>query len=138
MASANKVRILLADDHPHFSELVESLLGPTFDVVGKVRDGRSLFDTAMKLKPDIIITDISMPVLNGIDAVNALQRSSCPSKVIFLTVHSDVDFVRTCLATGAFGYIVKPRVALDLFPAIHRALEGDLFVSPHDMETNFT
>jgi len=132
------VRILLADDHPHFSELVEGLLGPTFEVVGKVRDGRSLFDTALKLNPDIIITDISMPVLNGIEAVNELQRSGCPAKVIFLTVHADSDFVRTCLATGAFGYIVKPRVALDLFPAIHDVLEGNLFISPHGMETNFT
>ena len=134
----DKVRILLADDHPHFSELVESLLGPTFEVVGKVCDGRALFDTALKLKPDIIITDISMPVLNGIEAVNELQRSGCRSKVIFLTVHSDLDFVRTCLAAGAYGYIVKPRLALDLFPAIRDALEGNLFVSPQRTETNST
>ena len=134
----DKVRILLADDHPHFPELVESLLGPTFEVVGKVRDGRTLFDIALKLNPDIIITDISMPVLNGIDAVNELQRSGCRSKVIFLSVHSDLDFVRTCLAAGAFGYIVKSRLAVDLFPAIRGALEGNLFVSPQGAETSTT
>ena len=134
----DKVRILLADDHPHFSELVESLLGPTFEVVGKVRDGQTLINTALALKPDIIITDISMPVLNGIDAVNELHRLSCRSKVIFLTVHSDLDFVRTCLAAGAFGYIVKTRLAVDLFPAIRGALEGNLFVSPQGAETTTT
>ena len=134
----DKVRILLADDHPHFSELVESLLGPTFEVVGKVRDGRALFGTTLKLRPDIIITDISMPVMNGIDAVNELQRSGCRSKVIFLSVHSDLDFVRTCLAAGAFGYIVKSRLAVDLFPAIRGALDGNLFVSPQGKETHTT
>jgi len=127
----NKVRILLADDHPHFPELVESLLGPAFEVIGKVGDGRALSDAALNLKPDVIVTDISMPVLNGIEAVDELQRLGCTSRVIFLTVHSDPDFVRTCLAAGAFGYIVKSRVALDLLPAIHEALAGHLFISPY-------
>lgn len=129
-----KVRVLLADDHPHFPELVESLLDPGFEVVGKVADGRALFDTALDLKPDLIVMDISMPILNGIDAADALRRSGCASKIIFLTVHSDPDFVRTCLATGAFGYIVKPRVALDLIPAIREALAGHLFISPNEPE----
>jgi DNA-binding NarL/FixJ family response regulator len=127
----NKVRILLADDHPHFPELVESLLGPAFEVIGKVGDGRALSDAALNLKPDVIVTDISMPVLNGIEAVDELQRLGCTSRVIFLTVHSDPDFVRTCLGAGALGYIVKSRVALDLLPAIHEALAGRLFISPY-------
>ena len=127
-----KVQILLADDHPHFSDMVETLLGSTFEIVGKVRDGQALYESAMKLKPDIIVTDISMPVLNGIDAADELQKAGCVSKIIFLTVHSDADFVRTCLAAGAFGYIVKPRVALDLVRAINEALAGHLFISPSD------
>ena len=131
-----KVSVLLADDHPHFPELVESLLEPAFEVVGKVCDGRALFEAALQLKPDVIVMDISMPVLNGIDAADELRRSGCTSKVIFLTVHSDPDFVRTCLATGAFGYIVKPRVALDLMPAIREALAGHLFISPYETEEN--
>jgi DNA-binding NarL/FixJ family response regulator len=131
-----KVRVLLADDHPHFPELVESLLEPGFEVVGKVGDGRALFDAALDLKPDVIVMDISMPILNGIDAADELRKSGCTSKIIFLTVHSDPDFVRTCLATGAFGYIVKPRVALDLIPAIRDALAGHLFISPHETEKN--
>lgn len=127
-----KAQILLADDHPHFSDMVETLLGSTFEVVGKVGDGRALLDAAMKLKPDIIVTDITMPVLNGIDAADELQKAGCASKVIFLTVHSDADFMRACLAAGAFGYIVKPRVALDLVRAINEALAGHLFISPSD------
>jgi DNA-binding NarL/FixJ family response regulator len=126
----DKKRILLADDHPHFSEVVESLLGSAFEVVGKVGDGRSLFDAAMALKPDLILTDISMPVLNGIEAVDELHRSGCNSKIIFVTVHSDPDFVRSCLAVGAAGYIVKPRVAEDLQSAIREVLAGHLFISP--------
>jgi DNA-binding NarL/FixJ family response regulator len=133
-AGLKKVQILLADDHPHFSDMVENLLGSTFEVVGKVGDGRALLEAAMKLKPDIIVTDISMPVLNGIDAADELQRAGCTSKIIFLTVHSDTDFVRTCIATGAFGYIVKPRVALDLVRAINEVLAGHLFISPSDEE----
>jgi DNA-binding NarL/FixJ family response regulator len=132
----DKKRILLADDHPHFSELVESLLGPMFQIVGKVSDGQALLDAALALKPDVILTDISMPVLNGIEAVDELHRSGCNSKIIFVTIHSDPDFVRSCLAVGAAGYIVKPRVALDLLHAIREVLAGNLFISPDLAEGN--
>lgn len=126
----NKLRILLADDHPYFAELVEGLLGTMFDVVGKVGDGRNLLDAAQRLRPDIILTDISMPILNGIDAIEELQRSGSNYKVIFLTVHTDPDFIRTCFAAGAFGYVFKERVDLDLLPAIQEVLAGRLFISP--------
>ena len=84
----------------------------------------------MNLKPDVIVTDISMPILNGIEAANQLNDSGCTAKIIFLTVHSDPDFVRACLATGAFGYVVKSRITMDLLPAIQEALAGRIFVSP--------
>jgi len=132
----NKVRILLADDHPHFPELVGRLLDATFEVVGKVREGRALLDAALHLRPDVIVTDISFPDFNGIEAAHALRKSGCSSKIIFLTVHTDPDFIRACLATGAFGYIIKPRVAVDLLPAIHEALAGHLFISPQGAENN--
>jgi DNA-binding NarL/FixJ family response regulator len=103
-----------------------------FEVVGKVGDGRALFEAALDLRPDVIVTDISMPILNGIDAVDELRRSGCSSKVIFLTIHSDPDFIRACLDMGAFGYIVKPRVASDLLPAIREALAGHCFISPNE------
>jgi DNA-binding NarL/FixJ family response regulator len=131
-----KKRVLLADDHPHFAELVEALLGPAFEVVGKVSDGRALFDAAISLKPDLILTDISMPVLNGIEAVDELHRSGCNSKIIVVTVHSDPDFVRSCLAVGAAGYVIKPRVAIDLQLAISEVLAGHLFISPDVVEEN--
>ena len=134
--AVTRIRVLLADDHPQFSELAETLLESTFEVVGKVGDGRALCDAAISLKPDLILTDISMPVLNGIDAVDQLHRSGCNSKIIFVTVHSDMDFVRSCLAAGAAGYVIKPRVALDLQCAIREVLSGHLFISPDVVEQN--
>jgi DNA-binding NarL/FixJ family response regulator len=86
-----KVRVLLADDHPLLVKAVVNLLEPTFEIVGRVSDGKSLFESAMKLQADIIITDISMPILNGIEAANKLKVSGCRSKIVFLKVHSDPE-----------------------------------------------
>jgi DNA-binding NarL/FixJ family response regulator len=127
----NKARILLADDHPNFPEMEGRVLEPEFEVIGKVANGLALFEEAMRLKPDVIVTDISMPVLNGIDAVDRLMESGCNSRIVFLTVHSDFDFVRRCLSTGAFGYVVKSRMASDLTLAVREALAGHIFVSRH-------
>jgi DNA-binding NarL/FixJ family response regulator len=127
----NKVSILLADDHPGFPGLVEDLLKLAFEVVGIVFDGESLVQASLKLNPDIILTDISMPILSGFEAVDRLRKSGSTAKVIFLTVHSDPDFVRAGLATGAVGYVVKPRIATDLLVAIREVLEGHVFISPH-------
>jgi len=84
----------------------------------------------MKLGPDVIITDISMPVLNGIEAAIQLRASGSKAKVIFLTVHSDPEFVRACLAAGASGYVLKTRLATDLLPAVKEVLAGRTFVPP--------
>jgi len=130
----NKVRILLADDHPQFLEIVERLLGPTFEIVGIVGEGHALLEAGLILNPDVIVTDISMPVMNGIEAVDELRKANCTSKIIFLTVHSDPDFVRACLAIGAIGYIFKPRVAVDLLAGIREALADHLFISRFDIE----
>jgi DNA-binding NarL/FixJ family response regulator len=109
---------------------VESLVGPTCEVVGSLPDGQSLFETAMHLMPDVIVSDISMPILNGIEAAVQLNEAGCTSKIIFLSVHSDPDFIRTCLAAGAFGYVVKSQISTDLIPAIQEALAGRIFISP--------
>ena len=127
----SKVKILLADDHPRFPEMEERLLESEFEVVGKVRDGQALFEQAMQLKPDVIVTDISMPVVNGIEAADRLRESGAKARIVFLTVHSDSDFVRRCLSAGAYGYVVKSSVARDLVPAIREALAGYIFVSRH-------
>jgi DNA-binding NarL/FixJ family response regulator len=129
MDHLSKASVLLADDHPHFPEMEERLLEPEFRVVGKVRDGQALFREAMRLRPDVIVTDISMPILNGIEAAERLKESGCDSRVIFLTVHCDCDFIRRCISAGAFGYVVKSRIASELVPAIRGALAGNIFVS---------
>jgi len=130
MAASRKVRVLLADDHPLLLKAVVNHLEPTFEIVGRVADGKSLFESAMKLQADVIVTDISMPILNGIEAANKLKVSGCRSKIVFLTVHSDPEFVRACLATGALGYVVKFQMETDLLPAIQEALAGRIFISP--------
>jgi DNA-binding NarL/FixJ family response regulator len=125
-----KIRILLADDHRQFRQIAESLLTSTCEIVGSVPDGQSLFDAARHLKPEVIVTDISMPILDGIEASKQLSTSGCAAKIIFLTVHADADFVETCLATGAVGYVVKSHVATDLVPAVQAVMAGRIFVSP--------
>jgi CheY-like chemotaxis protein len=125
-----KARILLADDHLPFLKMVESLLIPIGEVVGSVSDGQSLFYAARRLNPDVIVTDISMPILSGMDASRQLSESGCAAKIIFLTVHSDADFVLACLATGAVGFVLKPRILSDLLHAVQEALAGRIFISP--------
>jgi DNA-binding NarL/FixJ family response regulator len=127
----SKWRVLLAEDHPSLLAMLPSILEPTFEIVGKVADGKSLVDAALELNPDVIVTDISMPILNGIEAVKKLKESGCQSKVVFLTVHSDQDFVRACLDAGASGYVVKRRMATDLSDAMRAALAGRIFISPN-------
>jgi DNA-binding NarL/FixJ family response regulator len=127
----SKLKVLLADDRPKLLEIVSSLLEPTFEVVGRVGDGQSLFEAAINLHPDVIVTDISMPILNGIEAVSKLKESDCKSKIVFLTVHADPDFVLRCIDTGALGYVVKRRMGIDLLLAIREAMAGRSFTSPN-------
>jgi len=128
--------MLVADDHCGVRELVEEMLEPAFEVVRRVDNGKSLVDVAMRLQPDVIITDISMPILSGIEAVRRLQRSGSRARVIFLTVHSDPDFVRVCMNLGASGYVVKIRIETDLLSAVREALAGRAFLSPTNDHQN--
>ncbi len=125
-----RIRILLADDHKAMQERVAHLLEAEFKVVGAVNDGEALCNAAKELTPDILVVDISMPGLNGIDAVRKIRKSGNTAKVVFLTVHEDPDFVPMCFDAGALAYVVKSRLASDLIPAIRRALTGHTFVSP--------
>jgi len=126
----SNLRVLLADDHTEMLRMTENILEPILEVVGKVADGRSLLEAAAKLHPDLIVTDISMPILNGIEAIKKLKESGSLAKVVFLTVHSDQDFVRACFEAGATGYVVKPRIVTDLLIAVQAALLGHSFISP--------
>src|SRR5215469_14361617 len=124
------VRVLLADDQPTICEAVASLLNATYEIIASVRDGQALIQAAMRLKPDVVVTDISMPVLNGIEAAKILRDSGSRSRIVFLTVHQDLDFIKACFAAGALAYVSKPRMSTDLLPAIQEALVGRSFVSP--------
>ena len=124
----NRVRILLADDHVEFSNVVEEFLEKEFDVVGKVGDGEALVTAALKLRPDIILTDISMPILNGIEATRKLRQVGVQARVVFLTLHSGDDFVQACLEAGASGYVLKIRLNTDPMPALHQVIQGRTFV----------
>jgi DNA-binding NarL/FixJ family response regulator len=123
------MRILLADDHRRLLELIRGFLEPTYDVVGCVEDGESLVEAAGNLQPDVIVTDISMPKLDGIEAANRLRESGS-SKIVFLTVHAGPDFAQAALKTGALAYVSKLRINTDLLIAIREALAGHIFVSP--------
>ena len=125
-----KQRVLLADDHPNMLQMEENILELILEVVGKVADGRSLLEAAAKLHPDLIVTDISMPILNGIEAIKKLKESGSLAKVVFLTVHSHQDFVRACFEAGAIAYVAKPRIDTDLLIAVQAALVGHSFISP--------
>ncbi len=126
----NRPRVLLADDHLTMREMVTLLLESEFDIIGAVTDGQALIEMAAELNPDVVILDITMPGLNGIEAARRLKTDGSRAKIVFLTVHEDPDFVRESLATGALGYVVKTRLASDLLVAVRRALEGRTFVSP--------
>ena len=127
-----KIRVLLADDHRGLLAVVRSLLKTEVEIVGCVDNGESLFDAAMKLHPDVIVTDISMPTLSGIGAVDRLRESGCLSKVVFLTTHSGHEFVRFALKTGALAYVLKTSIVTDLLFAIQEAFAGRVFVSAQE------
>ena len=125
----NRPRILLADDHKEMRDRIQRYLEVEFDVVAAVENGRTLLDAASKLNPDVCLLDISMPVLNGIEAAVKLRESGSTAKVLFLTIHEDPDFLEAALNTGASGYVLKRRMASDLRAAIRDALAGKTFVS---------
>jgi DNA-binding NarL/FixJ family response regulator len=124
-----KTRVLLADDHKIVVEGVRILLQSEFDLIGTCENGQELVEAAQRLRPDVIVADISMPVLNGIDAVRKLRESGSTAKVVFLTMHPDVVFATRALAAGASGYVLKHSAPDELITAIHEVLRGGTFIS---------
>jgi DNA-binding NarL/FixJ family response regulator len=123
-------RVLLADDHPQIRETVARLLEGECQVVGAVENGQQLIEAARNLDPDVILLDISMPVLNGLEAARRLKKSGSRAKVIFLTMHKDDELVAAAVQAGALGYVLKSRMFIDLIPAIREVLQDHTFVSP--------
>lgn len=120
---------MLADDQQEILKVVNSILTAEFMVIGTAEDGMHAVDLAMNLKPDILVLDISMPVVNGIEAARQLKKKDSHIKVVFLTVHTDPEFVEAALTAGAVGYVLKAFVAAELVPALRAALNGEVFIS---------
>jgi len=127
----SKIRVLLADDNSQVLEYVrEFLSGNGCEVVGTVTGGQAAVDAAAQLVPDVLVLDVSMPILNGIQAARRSLEGNASIKIVFLTVNKDPDTCRAAMETGACGYVLKPRLASDLIPAIKLANDGRRFVSP--------
>lgn len=126
----NRARILLADDHALLLDAFRSLLEPAFLVVGAVTNGRALMDAAEKLKPDVIVADINMPQLNGLDALEGLKKQNPTVKLIFLTVNEDAETASEAIRRGARGYILKNAAAAELYKALHTVLSGRIYLTP--------
>ena len=124
-----RARIVLADDHAEFLSLAAGLVEAEFNVLKTFGDGQAVIDEFGSLKPDVVVLDISMPGLTGIETAQQLRADGHNAKIVFVTVHKDPDYLRSALATGALGYVVKDRLASDLIPALRSAIAGRRFVS---------
>ncbi len=126
----NRPRILLADDHQMVAEGLRDLLAVEFDVVGLVADGRAMIEAARKLRPDVIVADITMPQINGIEAMVELKKSDPKVKVVFLTMHRDATYASRALEAGASGFVLKHSAPTELIVAIRAALNHQTFITP--------
>ncbi len=122
--------MLLADDHRMVAEALKSLLAPEFELVGVVEDGRALVAAAKQLRPDVIVADITMPHLNGLDALPQLRKDNPSVKVVFLTMHKDVAYARRALESGGSGFVLKHSAPAELVDAIRAALDGKTYLTP--------
>src|SRR6516162_359589 len=123
-------RVMLADDHTILVEAFRKLLEPQYEVVGAVADGRALVETAPQIKPDVIVVDIAMPLMNGLEAGMRLKELIPTMKLIFLTMNEDPDLAVEAIRSGASGYLLKSSAASELIRAIQLALRGKTYVTP--------
>jgi DNA-binding NarL/FixJ family response regulator len=126
----NRPRILIADDHNLVAELCKTLLETEFNVVGTVSNGRALVRAAAELKPDVIVVDVAMPVLNGLDAGRQVKEALPAVKVIYLTMNPDVDLAAEAFRRGANGYLLKTCAAAELVLGVREVLRGKSYMSP--------
>lgn len=127
-AQGKKLRVLLADDHSAVLKCVSEIVGGSYDVIGAVSDGAQVLLAVEDLKPDLIVMDIGMPEMDGIQTAKQLQKSGCPAKIIFLTVSQHEDYIAAAFAVGARGYVLKARMHSDLLAAIKEVMAGRSFV----------
>lgn len=129
-----RVRVVLADDHREMVAVVRATLGADFEIVSAVENGAQAVDAVLALDPDVLITDISLSVLDGFQVATQLRKSHSRTKIIFLTMHQDAYFIAAALSAGVSGYVLKTLLSSDLLTAIEDALKGVIFVSgsaPH-------
>jgi DNA-binding NarL/FixJ family response regulator len=124
-----RARILLADAHEAMRDRVVDLLKQEFEMLEPVADGLELLESAAELKPDLCLLDISMPLISGIEAATQLKESGSPAKIVFLTIHEDIDFVQAAFRAGASGYVIKSNIATELLVALKEVLAGGCFIS---------
>jgi DNA-binding NarL/FixJ family response regulator len=127
--SLERIRVVAADDHVNMITAIRSVLDEEFDLVAEVGNGRDAVAAVLALDPDVLVTDISMPGLDGLTATRQLKNANVRAKIIMLTMHEDAEFIQAALNAGASGYVTKARLASDLIPAIHEALLGNIYVS---------
>jgi len=124
------IRLLIGDDHVMFAQGLESLLRDEFELVGAAGNGEELVEMTLRLDPDVILVDISMPVLNGFDAVRRIKKSSSETRIIFLTMHDDATLLSEAFRCGASGYVLKQAAGEELINAIREVANGSTYVSP--------
>ncbi len=125
-----KTSVLLADDHRIVLEGLKGLLGDEFEVVGTAENGRVLVEQAAKLRPDVIVADISMPQLNGIEAARQIKKANKRVKIVFLTMHPDATYAADAFEAGASGFVLKHAAPSELVTAIHEAMKGRTYITP--------
>ncbi len=130
MSGISRPRILIADDHILVAEAFKTFLAPDFDVIATVHDGRTLITTATTLRPNVVVTDIAMPLLNGLDAADRIKRSLPDVKIVFVTLHRDPSLIAEAFRHRASAYLLKTSAASELVTAIHQALKGKTYLSP--------
>jgi DNA-binding NarL/FixJ family response regulator len=123
-------RVLLADDHTMVAQGLARLLRDDFDLVGTVGDGKALIDAAQRLRPDVIVADMAMPVMDGLEALHQLKAARINAKVIFLTMHADAQLATEALRVGASGYVLKHAAGEELITAIQEVLQGRTYLTP--------
>ena len=132
-ACVSMVRILLADDNSAVLDQISRVLSKDYEIVAALKEGQKVVKECLRLKPDVVILDISMGDISGIDLARELANSGCRSKVVFLTVHEDYDFVKAAIGSGAQAYVIKSRLSADLVSGVEAAMAEKLFVSPNLM-----
>ena len=131
MEHRHRARLLIADDHTLVAEACKNLLEPEFEVVGVVDNGRALLERARELKPDVVILDIAMPQLNGLDAGEEIKRLLTATKLVYLTMNMSPDVAAEAFRRGASAYVVKHAAASELITAVRRALRSESYLSPN-------